>query len=385
MAAPTNFSCEAFNNTTQTIGECYICNRKISSQNTYEEHIILNSLGGKLKSKSLICRQCAPSLDRIDVALSRSLNSFGLLLNIPRDRGTNPPIQATRTDTGERISLDLGGKPVLIKPIIRDNLSDNEQPSLSISAKNKAQMREVLTGLKRKYPLLNNVEEIVKNAVIRQEHIPPVIINLLFGEEELRSVCKMAINFYMYHGRKRDLIAHLIPYIQVGCENQYVNYYYPDELIAKSNLNDAFIHTLFIKGDPQEKVLYGYIELYNAFRLIVLLSDSYDKDFFQEVYSFDVLSRKEVDREININLSREEILNLVNNSEPPVEKIASAIKVLVDAIQLNQINKQINKAIEDFFKNIPEGTIFDEKMLQELISKLSKTICDFMHRDLAPH
>ncbi len=85
---------------------------------------------------------------------------------------------------------------------------------------------------------------------------------------------------------------------------------------------------------------------------------------FQKVYSFDVLSRKEVDKEININVCRKEILNLVNNPEPPVEKIASAIKDLVEAIQLNQIGEQ---TIKDFFKNIPEGTIFDEKISQELI------------------
>ena len=157
-------------------------------------------------------------------------------------------------------------------------------------------------------------------------------------------------------------------------------------MIAAPNSNEGFIHTLFLEGNLQEKILYGYIELYNAFRLIILLSDSYEGDSFREVYSFDVLSRKKVEKPININVSRKEILDLVNNSEPPVEKIASAIKVLVDAIQSNQVNKTINKAInketEDFFKDLPEGTILDEKLLQELISRLSKTICDFIYRDL---
>jgi len=339
MVAPKSPSSGAFNNTPSIISECYICNKNIVPEEVYNEHIILNSLGGRLKSKSLICRQCARNLDKIDVALSRSLNSFGLLLNIPRDRGTNPSIQATRTDTGEQISLDSGGKPVLIKPTIIDNLADNEQPFLYISAMNQSQMRKVLTGLKRKYPYLD-VEEIIKSAVARQEYVPPVIINLLFGEEEFRSVCKMAINFYMYHDGEhegeRDLIAHLIPYIKDGCENQYVGYYYPDELIAASNSSESFIHTLYIKGNPQEKILYGYIELYSAFRLIILLSDSYEGESFRKVYSFDVLSRERIEKEINVNVSRKEILNLVNNAEPPVEKIASAITVLVEAIRLNR-------------------------------------------------
>ena len=272
MVAPKSPSSGEFDNTSLRISECYICNKNIIPEEVYNEHIILNSLGGRLKSKSLICRQCARKLDEIDVALSRSLNSFGLLLNISRDRGTNPSILATRTETGEQISLDLGGKPVLIKPTIIDNLADNEQPFLYISAINQSQMRKILKGLKRKYPDLD-VEEIIKSAVARQEYIPPVIIKLLFGEEEFRSICKMAINFYMYHEGERDLIAHLIPYIKDGCENQYVGYYYPNDLIAASNSSDSFIHTLYIQGNPKEKILYGYIELYSAFRLIILLSD----------------------------------------------------------------------------------------------------------------
>jgi hypothetical protein len=381
MVEPNSPSSRAFNNTSSTINKCYICNKNIVPEDIYNEHIILNSLGGRLRSESLTCQPCARSIDKIDGALSRSLNSFGLLLNIPRHRGTNPPIQAIRTDTGEPISLDSGGKPVLIKPKITNKLDDNEQPFLSIAAINQRQMREVLRGLKRKYPFLN-VEEIVKSAVTRQEYIPPVIINLLFGKEEFRSVCKMAINFYMYHGGERDLIAHLIPYIKAECENQYVSYYYPDELITESNSSESFIHTLYIEGNSHEKILYGYIEFYSAFRMIILLSDSYERDSFREVYSFDVLSGEEIERAININVSRKEILDLVNNPEPPVKKIASAIKVLVDAIHLNQINKATKKDIEDFFGNIPKGTNLDEKMLQKLFSKLSKTLCDFIPRDL---
>ena len=375
MAAPKSPISGAFNETSPTISKCYICNKDIICEDIYNEHIILNSLGGRLKSKSLICEPCSVSVHKIDTALSKSLNLFGLLLDIKRDRKTNPSIKVTRSDTGEEIFLHSGGKPGLTdKPLIKDKLDDNEQPFSHVRTSNKSQMRKVLTGLKRKkYPSLN-VEEKVNSAVLQQEKIPRVHTKILFGDQELRSVCKMAINFYMYHGGKRDLIAHLIPYIQNRCENQCVNYYYPDELIATPNLSGTFIHTLFIKGNPQEKLLYGYIELYNAFRLIVLLSDSYEETSFQEIYSFDVLSRREVDKKININISRKELLDLVNNSEPPLEKIVIAIKDLQKAIEGDI-------AIKDILKNISEGADVGEKMSQQSIAKkLSKGIWDFMSR-----
>jgi hypothetical protein len=45
---------------------CYVCEKYIVDGNTYDEHIILNALGGRLHSKHLLCRQCAPLFQTID-------------------------------------------------------------------------------------------------------------------------------------------------------------------------------------------------------------------------------------------------------------------------------------------------------------------------------
>ena len=366
------------------ISKCYICNKNIIAEHSYDEHIILNSLGGKLKSKSLMCRPCSVSFDNIDTELSDSLNLFGLLLSIKRDRGENPRIKAIRTDNDKEIFIESGGKPAFTdQPIIEYNLLDDKQFPIYIKAKNEPKMRQILEGFKRKNPSLN-VEEILNSAVSGQETIPIVhpLKNILFNDKQLRSICKMAINFYMHfyvhHEGKRDLITHLIPYIKGECKNQYVNYYYPDEPIVTSNLSeDSFIHTLFIKGNPEEKILYGYIELYSAFRLIILLSDAYEESFFQKVYSFDVLSRKKVDKEININLSRKKILDVVNNPEPPVKQIDIAIKDLQKGI----VGHLIYHQLVDNLKNILQEANFDEKMVQELIEKyFTKEKCNFIYR-----
>jgi hypothetical protein len=320
-----------------------------------------------------MCRPCSVGLEKIDTALAKSLNLFGLLLSIERDRTINPSITAT-TDTGEPIYINSGGKLSLTnKPDIIDELDNSEHPFLYIKAKNKAHLKKILIGKKRKYPSLN-VEEALNSAVSVKESISYVTSSSKFDDKEFRSICKMAINFYMYHGGNRDLISHLISYIRDESEARCVNYYYPDGFIATSNLSESFTHTLFIKGNQQEKILYGYIELYNAFRLIVLLSDSYEGEPFEKVYSFDVLSREEVNKTININVSRKEILDLVNNSERPVEKIASAIKDLQKSIQ-------IHIGIKDILKNISEGADVNEKMSdQSMAKKLSKEVWDLISR-----
>ena len=37
---------------------CLICNETLTEANASDEHIILNSLGGHLHSKDLLCKKC---------------------------------------------------------------------------------------------------------------------------------------------------------------------------------------------------------------------------------------------------------------------------------------------------------------------------------------
>lgn len=70
--------------------KCYVCDKEITSENETEEHILLNAIGGKLKSKKLICKGCNSDLgNKIDNSLARQLNPIANLLDIKRDRG-NP-------------------------------------------------------------------------------------------------------------------------------------------------------------------------------------------------------------------------------------------------------------------------------------------------------
>lgn len=209
---------------------CYVCGCTINNSNTYREHIILNSIGGKLISPSIICKPCAPSFDVIDAALSYQLNFIGLMLNIERDRGKNPHIKATIIETGEDIFLSYGGKPIQVKPTIRENPSDG---SIHITARDKKQMRDTLKGLKRKYPFIQNIEGLINNAKKTENYFDKLVHHSLNigGEEVFRSICKMVVNFYMHNSGHREQILHLIPYIKDGKQQDVVWYYYSDDVL----------------------------------------------------------------------------------------------------------------------------------------------------------
>ena len=55
--------------------KCIFCRTDLLDSNISEEHIIQNALGGKLKSKNVICKTCNGDFgESIDVFLTREMN-----------------------------------------------------------------------------------------------------------------------------------------------------------------------------------------------------------------------------------------------------------------------------------------------------------------------
>jgi len=195
------------------MSNCYICEQKILSDNTYNEHIILNSLGGKLKSKKVICRSCAPAFDSVDAALGKLLNPIAAQLNIERDRGIPQPFSvdvAGKVD--EEYVIMPGGKPRLSRPKV-----DISEDLIAIEASDEKTARGILKGAKKKHPELTDdvIESLIKGAERRKESVGKVNYSIrLDNLSLLRAICKMAMSFYMLKGGDRKYIAHLIPYIK---------------------------------------------------------------------------------------------------------------------------------------------------------------------------
>ena len=364
---------------------CYICNCEISPDNIYKEHIILNSIGGRLKSSSLICNKCAPHFDGIDAALGKQLNTIGLVLDIKRDRYKNPYTKVEIVNTGEEVSLISGGKIVPIKPTI-DVRYDGDNVYLSVSTRDKNQMRKALNGLKRNHPWID-VQELMSNAIKRQEFIDsPIKYQLTFGgNEAFRAICKMATSFYIYKGGERNHISHLIPYIRDGYLNNTVWHYYPENITNYNSENIEVLHTLFVVGNPSDKILYAYIELFSTFKFLVLLSDRYTGKEYQEFYSFDVIGQKTIDKSIDINLSRDEVLKVIQLRENNLPQIQNSLSCLFKVINDKQIyeslSKQVENTVENSFKDIPQDTVFTKEMASELAIECTDKIAALLHEN----
>lgn len=361
--------------------KCYVCEHELTSTNKYKEHIILNSIGGRLHSPNLICSKCSPLFDEIDSCLSKQLNPIANMLNIKRDRGTPQPIDAEIVDTGEKISLSPGGKPVIVKPKIEET-----KDLISVKARNHKQLREVFNGFKRTYPEIAglDIEDILKQVEKKSNYLDRYIKfkTSIGGDKAFHSICKTAINFYIFSGGNRDYITHLIPYIRDRNRGDYVWHYYQDDNMSDNLKDGRVLHTLFIRGDAEQKFLYSFIEFFSTFKFIILLSDNYTGEEVNYSYSFDVIKRVKLEKNIWTEISKMQILKTLQDKVPPFNQVKEGMDKLNQLIAEKQFTDEISrlteKVINNFFGKYPEGTIFTQDIMRDLIKEIEEATAPFI-------
>lgn len=110
-----------------------------------------------------------------------------------------------------------------------------------------------------------------------------------------------------------------------------VCYYYPEKAVYERNENEIS-HILFLRGNPKEKILYCYIELFNVYNFIVIINDNYEGKSVKESYIYDIENKNVIDNTIDLEITRHELLNLpkpgpTNVQELVLKKMKTILKV----------------------------------------------------------
>lgn len=322
--------------------KCYICEQYIVDGNTYDEHIILNALGGRLHSKNLFCRQCAPLFDKIDAELAKQFNPLANLLNVKRHRGQPQPIQAKIVNSGEQIYIDCVGKIRRLKPTI--NHEKNGRLRITTGG-NENKLKEILNGLKRRNPTLDINKEL-KSAVKSKSSLDTQIKFHFEGSSDTiyRAICKIAMNFYVYSTREYSHINHLIPYLKgeeaIDCVKICDSIY---EFFPFSLTRGEVFHSLIVRGDSEEKILYGVVQMFSTFQYIVLLSKRYEGQGFSDSYCFDLTKRIQHRPFLEIPyISKSLILEILGQQLCPSSHFKTRINDLAKFIQIHQHSARLS-------------------------------------------
>ena len=178
-------------------GICIFCHERITSSNDSLEHIIPNCIGGKLKSKGLVCKKCNSELGQtLDKEFCDSLHFMALISGIEKERGEHKPIKGIG-ENGREYILDKNLQPKLARPYV-ERLDNAE--GYFITAPDKKTAQKIIKGIYEKYmgrkPTKEKIEEILKISKFVSKESPTLRIELKLNLQALfRGVTKIAYEF----------------------------------------------------------------------------------------------------------------------------------------------------------------------------------------------
>ncbi len=360
------------------MSKCYICDSEITEANFSDEHVLLNSIGGRLKSKELLCRACNSRIGYDpDTELSKQLNPLSNILGIERERGEPQPFRGVGEESGEHFDIGVGGKPRPIKPKISQTPMDDKSVRITIEARDKKEARQILTGLKRKYPKINTDEFLasaIEKEYILEERLQST--TSIGGPVALRSICKSAVDYFILRNGDRKFIHHLIPFLEGNQPSDSVNHYLNNVCEIADN---EVSHIIYLRGDPNGKILYSYVELFNIYGFLVLLNSDYEGEEIRSVYAYDVLTSIELSKSINLDLTRDFVLSYDSRKEIPnydfLQKRFSRVLGIGLARQEKSNNDRIlEETIANSLGKYPKGCIITPEMVNEIVQEFMKRI-----------
>lgn len=361
---------------------CYLCHKILNPQNESKEHILLNSIGGRLKSKKLLCKFCNSKFGHVaDSELANQLAFLSSFLQIKREKGNNPKINGAKNKDGVEYNILDGNKPVLAKPKF-EQINENGEIKYSITARNEKESLKILKSLKKKHPELD-LDHAIQNMQFKEEYLDqPLIHNITIGGDlAFKSIVKTAVNYYLHTQNEVEYIEHLFPYLRSELELKIANHFYPKKVIYKKEPNEI-IHLIHIYGNKHSQQLYCYIEFFSTYSFLVLLSDKYQGNNISTTYCYDLLKNEELSKSVNlksVNLS--EINNLTTKD---IETIAQKLNRVLDITNKIQVDREINnitkKVIEKVFEKHKQEPILTEQMINEIANEIANEYVRFAFR-----
>lgn len=370
------------------MSKCYLCKNEITDENVSIEHILPNAIGGRLKSSSLICKECNSKFgDTSDACLAKQLEFFANQLNIKRERGSVQNVEMTRESTGEAYLVSPEGDLVPRKPLIKERES-NGNLEIYVKANDEKTIESILIGLKRKYPKLDitKFNDALKHEV---EYIDEPLHGTISidGKKIFPAILKIAVNYYIEKGGDIEFVDSAIEDLKNN-QTHRVDLIIKEGLVVESDSEDV-LHYIFINGCREKKKLYAIIELYSTVQFVIKLSDNYNGEDVQHLYVFDVLKKQEIQKEIVFVPDFDFIFNYdYSTIKPDYNVFGKRLERILKIGSQRRLDKSIHKITEQSLKKVlgePDGRVITHHdvclLVDEIMKGLTPIIANSVMRD----
>lgn len=292
--------------------KCLFCKEKLDGTKKSSEHIIPKCMGGKLRSDSIVCRKCNNKFGtEFDEAL---IKRYGIILH--SIRLYNPKLKIKDIEVKKN-----GIKYLLTKDGIK--LKDpyplrGEGGFTNMRFPSKESMRKTLKRMKKKDPSID-IQATIDNSEKKDIEIKDYFkfISKTINNKVYRCCGKICFEFLYYI--KPDYIhsnEKFISFVMGELESSKlpICIWYSNYLPLKLN-EDSIYHLIVIEGRQDERVLIGYLKVFNFLQTLMILDSDYNGPNFIKGYYQDLLNNSELEfiPMENLPLTSKKIFNLIEN------------------------------------------------------------------------
>ena len=355
---------------------CILCNDSFTNMNDSKEHIIPNALGGRMKVKEFICRNCnSNSGSNWDAIFIKQLHPLCIFLNVKRENRKTPPYHAT-TANEQEVRVHPGGKMTL--PPIFSQQQDGQTTSVQMSAPDMKIMRERIRGLIRKHPQINEGEAL-KNLNFRSKYmLEPIKFELdIGGKLAGRSIVKSALALIAKAGVDAHECELALQYLRHSESTPCFGLYNEGDLIVNRPM-DTFLHCIHVEGDPTNYQVLGYAEYFGIYKVVMCLSNNYSGKQFTRTYSIDPATGKELELDIRLNFTESDIESIYEGEYYDLNRQNNDLERLVQKFQSDQGEKEYQRVLDDAVNYALQKCDVDkvENMTDEQADKFSQLIVE---------
>ncbi len=368
--------------------KCLVCSTEITVTNDSDEHIIPNSIGGKLVIKGFLCRKCnSETGDKWDIELSKQLNLFCLLLgSINRDRGFTPN-EVFPTISGKEVRLASEGVMSLAHPKYTTEKIDGKI-HFSFTTGNMKQAKQFVRDLCKKHPSLNQ-QELMDNLVLNTTYLgeDALTFNPKFGGKNSgRSLVKTILAFATKVGIDPFLCNKATDYLLNDGEPCY-GYYYSNDLVVNRSFKKP-AHCIAVHAEPNSGYVIGYLEYFGVWRVISLLSDCYNGEEIKESYYIYPEDSTSGSFDIDLPLNIEVITASYNYEKYDKVIFRNAFSFFLDYCQKKDFEREKNTIITQAWNNalekigLKEGDEWSEEQMLEFSKHITNSMQPFLMNQL---
>ena len=314
---------------------CLACEK---SRELAEEHIIPQSLGGRLKA-NLYCKDCNDKFGRdIDSELFNQYGRFATILRIKRERGV-PQLFEVK-DVSKEITLTFDGVNFQRKDpvVILEHEEDGKTlKSANITARSESELKKICGSIKKKYNLNHDIKTFqdIHQGPTDTVHEFTIDNNLI-----RRAITKIAYSFLCTKISKSKILSPAFrdarAYIKegVGCDLAHLNFIHTQFMIDYTRP----LHKIHIALNKNRNFVVGYVSIFGIFRFTVLLSENFRSQFEWPGldYTYDPVRGKEIFGNENFRarpLNKEEILCPKQSKSFVVSQLCEGQKVIENYVE----------------------------------------------------